>query len=302
MARLLFVRLLVLGAGLCAACGEDGGGEGSVRISLRAEQTITSGLSTGGDVDNSKDYAVSYSKYIVAVGHVQLGRSRGGAVESEDVHVVDLTRVGEQGVEIARFDSLRAGEWDEFAFETPAADRDAVALEVDAQDAELMREQGWTYWIEGTVERPAASGGPVDFVIQTTVPTLFHGCERDGERGLTVVADQTGTGDITIHGDHIWFNSFPTGTEGSVERRAAWLPQADLDQDGKVSTEDLAALDATEVFTTELGYSLDGASEELPIDTALDFVRAQLATQGHFRGEGECIWNYGEAGGEHEHD
>lgn len=302
MTRALCAGILVVGAGLSAGCGEGGGGEGTVRISLRAEQTITEGLSTGGDVQNSKDYAVSYSKYIVAVGHIQLGRSRGGEVESEDVHVVDLTRVGEQGVEIAKFDSLRAGEWSEFAFETPAADRDAVALEVDAADAELMREQGWTYWIEGTVERPAASGGPVDFVIQTTVATHFHDCERDGKFGLTVVAGQTATGDITLHGDHLWFNSFPTGTEGSVERRAAWLPQADIDGDGKVSTEDLAKLDATEVFTTELGYSLDGGPEEIVIESALDFVRAQLATQGHFRGEGECIWKYGEASGEHEHD
>lgn len=284
------------------SCTEDGGGEGSVRISLRAEETITAGLSTGSGVENTKDYAVSYSKFIVAVGHVQLGRARGGEVESEVVHIVDLKRVGEQGVEIAKFESLRAGEWDEFAFETPAAARDAVALEVDAEDAELMREQGWTYWIEGTVERPAASGGPVDFVIQTTVPTLFYDCERDGEFGLTVVADQTATGDITIHGDHIWFNSFPTGSEGSVERRAAWLPQADVDGDGKVSSEDLAKLDATQVFTTELGYSLDGAPQEIPIESALDFVRAQLATQGHFRGEGECIWRYGEAAGGHQHD
>jgi hypothetical protein len=94
-----------------------------------------------------------------------------------------------------------------------------------------------------------------------------------------------------------WFNSFPTGSEASIERRAAWILEADADGDGRVSTEDLVALDATEVFTTQLGYSLDGAPDGITIDNALDFVRAQLATQGHFKGEGECIWQFDGATG-----
>lgn len=293
----------VTGAVLLASCEESAArGEGRVRVNVRAEETITRGLSPGSAPEDTEDYGVSYSKFIVAVGHVQLGRAGGGKHESAGVSLVDLTRVGAEGVQIAAFDGVRAGEWDAFGFETPAADQDAETNEVDARDAAEMREHGWTYWIEGSVERPAAQGGAVDFVIQTAVPTRFEHCELDGEPGLTVLANLTATGDITIHGDHLWFNSFPTGSEASIERRAAWLVQADVDGDGHVATEDLAALDATEVFTTELGYSLDGAPDGLVIDSALDFVRAQLATQGHFRGEGECIWHFDAASGESTHD
>ena len=286
-------------AGLFGACGEDArAGQGTLRVSVKAEQTIRDGLSVGGGADEAKDYAVSYSKFIVAIGLLRLEQSSsGGRLEGDAVALVDLTQVGEQGVELTQFEGVRAGEWDKFAFETPAAARGAEAQGVDPDEAAQMIERGWTYWIEGTVERPAAAGGPVDFVIQTAVPTLFEACELDGEPGVTVVAGRTATGDITIHGDHIWFNSFPTGSEGSVERRSAWLVQADVDGDGRVSTDDLAALDATEVFTTKLGYSLDGAPDGIVIDSALDFVRAQLATQGHFRGEGECIWHYAGASG-----
>jgi hypothetical protein len=285
--------------GLLAACEEDQRAEqGKLRVSLRAEDTITDGLSVGNDEENTRDYAVSYTKFIVAVGKLRLGQATSGKqLASDAVYLVDLKQVGEQAVELAEFGGVRAGEWDQFAFETPAAADSTEALDVAPGDAQDMIDHGWTYWIEGSVQRPQADGGPVDFVIQTAVPTLFKDCELDGEPGVTVIADQTATGDITIHGDHIWFNSFPTGSEGSVERRAAWLLEADRDGDGKVSTEDLAALDATEVFTTQLGYSLDGAPEEIPIDSALDFVRAQLATQGHFRGEGECIWHFEGASG-----
>ena len=285
--RLSFLLMLL------AACGGGEADAGTVRIELHAEDSITNGLSTGSDVENTKDYAVSYSKFIVTVGNLQLGQSTSGKhLQSETLSVVDLTRVGEQGVEIATFERVRAGQWDRFGFETATANKGVRAIEVDPGDVEQMIEHGWTYWIEGRVERTPREGGPVDFVLQTAVPTLFDNCELDGEPGLTVVANQTATGDITIHGDHLWFNSFPTGSEGSVERRSAWLVQADTDGDGRVSTEDLAALDATEVFTTELGYSLDGAPPGIVIDNALDFVRAQLATQGHFKGEGECIWHY----------
>lgn len=302
MTRVSLSGTFALCLGSLAACSDDGGGRGSVRINLRAEDSITGGLSPGSGVEDTKDYGVSYAKYIVAVGHLHLARSRGGSErESDAIALVDLMRVGEEGVEIARFEDLPAGQWDTFEFETPEANADADALEVDADDAAEMREHGWTYWIEGTVHRPEAEGGPVDFTIQAAVPTRFEHCQLDGQPGMAVVADQTATGDITIHGDHIWFNTFPTGSEGSVERRAAWLVAADTDEDGQVSTEDLAQLDATEVFTTELGYSLDGQPDGITIDSALDWVRAQLATQGHFRGEGECVWQYGEGHGEHDH-
>jgi hypothetical protein len=301
MTRTFSPGIFALCSALLAGCGADGvRGEGDVRVSVRAEDTITLGLSPGSQPENTKDFGVSYSKFIVAVGRVQLGRGA-ERLESPGVFLVDLARVGTQGVQIAAFEGVGAGEWDAFAFETPSADQDSEAREVSDDDAALMREHGWTYWIEGAVERPAAQGGPVEFVIQVEVATRFDRCELDGEPGLTVVANGTASGDVTIHGDHLWFNSFATGSEASIERRSAWLVAADGDGDGHVSTDDLARLDATEVFTTELGYSLDGAPDGIVIDSALDFVRAQLATQGHFRGEGECVWHFGEAGGGH-HD
>ncbi len=287
------MRFIVLAACplvLLTACGDDSsGGPGTVRISLQAEVTIADGLSKGPDEENTKDYGVTYTKFLVAIGNVQLGRSQSGRQLSDPtVYVADLKQVGDQGVEMVKFENVEAGRWDQFGFETPAAAAGARSL-AGLGDADLtkMIENGWTHWIEGTVQ---ADSGPVRFTLQSAAPTLFDQCGINGKLGLVAVADGTQSSNITIHGDHLWFNSFPTGDEGTVERRAAWMVAVDKDHDGNVTPQDLASVSATEVFTTQLGYRLDGAP--IPIHNALDFVRAQLATQGHFEGEGECIWHF----------
>jgi hypothetical protein len=271
---------------------DDGGpaGQGRVRILLSAEDSISEGLRQGAAVEDTRDYGVHFTKYLVTVGRVTMGRSRDArTAQLDEVFVIDATQVGSDGVELGMIDDLRAGEWDKFGFETPRAGDDAQRFAgVSEQDfAEMVRE-GYTYWIEGEVERPAAQGGPVSFAIKTAVPTRYSDCEHDGEPGVSVVADGSETAIITLHGDHMFFNAFLTGSEANIERLAGYLVEADQDGDGHVDERELTALDATRAFTRARGYSLDGAP--LLVDNGFDFVRAQLATQGHYQGEGECIF------------
>jgi hypothetical protein len=266
-------------------------GHGKLRIELSAEETITDGLALGSENEDARDYAVHFTKYLATLGNVRVARDDGHEARLPGVFVADMVQVGEAGVELGELTDLRAGQWPEFGFETPVAKLGAKALAgVSKEDLALMIERGLTYWIEGVVERSDEQGGPVSFVVQTAVPTVFSRCEHDGEFGVAIVADGTSTATITLHGDHMFFNRFPTGAESDMLRLAGWVVAADTDGDGKVRTEDLAALDPTVVFTRALGYSLGGASH--PIQNALDFVRLQLATQGHFAGEGECISDF----------
>src|SRR5690606_21107986 len=95
--------------------------------------------------------------------------------------------------------------------------------------------------------------------------------------------------------EHILYNAFGEGAR-TIRLRAQFLANADLDLDGVVTTEELELTDRSafeELFTngTELAsfseeYSLSGAL--VPIDTAADYVRAHLMTQGHLDGEHEC--------------
>jgi hypothetical protein len=292
------LSLAILGWTLCLSGCENGGGQagqGRVRILLSAEASISEGLSQGSGAENTRDYGVRFTKFLATVGPVSLARSRGKLTAAlSETFVVDMTQVGEDGVELGVIDDLESGEWDKFGFETPLADAQAqrFAGVSESDYAEMVRE-GYTYWIEGSVERADADGGPVSFAIKAAVPTSFHDCEHDGEPGVSVLAEGTATATITLHGDHMFFNSFPTGTEANIARMAGYIVDADVDHDGYVDDDELALRDATDAFTRARGYSLDGAP--ILIDDALDFVRAQLATQGHYQGEGECIFTLHEA-------
>lgn len=276
---------------MAAACaGDTAEGSGDVRVMLAAEDSVREGLDVGPGPENTKDYGVRYTKFLVAIGDVRLSDSGSDTERVERTqYVSDLTNVPTSGVELFTWGDLDAGQWDEFGFSTVAArgapERLSGATSADARE---MAEHGYTYWIEGVVERSEGDGGPVEFVIQIDAKAAFSRCTHDGEPGVAVVSGGTSGAVITIHGDHLWFNAFPTGGEGTIERRAAWILAADRDGDGVVHTEDLEDLPASEVFKSELGYSLDGAP--YVIETALDWARAQLSTQGHFQGEGECIW------------
>jgi hypothetical protein len=110
--------------------------------------------------------------------------------------------------------------------------------------------------------------------------------------GVAVVSSASTPVAVTIHGDHLWFNSFPSGAESTVERRAQWMVDCDVDHDGHVTEAELRATPAARVFTTLDHYDLAGSPtvDGHGIQTAWDFVRAQMSTVGHFQGEGECPW------------
>ncbi len=105
---------------------------------------------------------------------------------------------------------------------------------------------------------------------------------------------------VTIHGDHIFFNGFPEGDEGGVMRLAQWLADCDLNLDGQVTQEELASIAIDDLAEIDARYELGGAprlEDDEPLDDMWAYLRAQLKTQGHFLGEGECPVD----GVEHDH-
>ena len=178
---------------------------------------------------------------------------------------------------------------------------------VSEADFEEMVANEYTYLLEGTITRADGESCPpgggcrpassIAFRFGADAPTAFGPCEaEDGLPGIIVTESGT-TVAIDIHGDHVFFDAFPTGAE-VIERRAQWLANADVDGDDRVTTDELAAIEAADLFPPDT-YNLAGAPIEL--DHALDFVRAQLATQGHFQGEGECAWTFDGVEGGHDH-
>ncbi|HEX5656270.1 MAG TPA: hypothetical protein VFX59_03705 [Polyangiales bacterium] len=289
--RKLALLLTVFGV----SCGDDDGGPGSLRVDLVAEETITDGIPVEGEAHDhadgeghehgTLDYAVSYSKYLVSVGQVQVANTRSGdSRELPGTYVADLRTVGTTGVTLGSFDDIASGQWDQFGYRTPIASAGFTKVgAVSDADAQAMVDQQLTYWIEGEV----AAAKPVKFVIKVPLPVQFASCENDGEPGVAVTEGRPTTAQLTLHGDHMWFTTLVRGDESTVVLRAGWLVKADKDGDGLVTSDDLKTVKAEEVFPTSEGYNLSGGL--FPVTNAYDFVRAQLASQGHLNGEGECV-------------
>ena len=121
------------------------------------------------------------------------------------------------------------------------------------------------------------------------MPTVYSDCAvEDMERGVNVASNSSV--DITLHGDHLVFNGFP-GEEAQVVRLAQWLWDIE-DSNGNdvLDKPDFEAATNIETLFPQPTYTLTGGPIS-PIRNAWDFVRAQLGTQGHIFGEGECEWS-----------
>jgi len=325
-------RRLVAAASLClgllvAGCGsEDETGTGSLTVLLESEDTITEGIEFGDAGATVRDgWDVAFDKFIVTVGDVDVHFATDESVEAEaeELFVVDLTKVPGGGLPLWTLEGLREGRW-EFNYWTSGAAHDAKRhSSVVTADFNDMVDNDWTYLIDGTLLKaegqscpPAAlatprgkepngktSGGndcydapSVRFTFGATAETSFGPCEIDEVPGFAISAGRTQTVAATIHGDHLFFNGFPEGNEGGVARYAQWLADCDLNLDGTVTAEELAAIAPSQLPEIDDRFQL-GGSPITPLENMYDYAISQLKTQGHFQGEGECPFD----GKEHEH-
>lgn len=309
-------------------CGDDSSvGEGSLSVLLEPEDTIAEGIEAGDSGETVQDgWAVTFEKYVVTIGHIDVHLATDESIDAEadDIFAVDLTRIDGSGLELWTLDGLQEGRW-QLSYETAGAMHGAVRHDsVSMADFDSMVESDFTYLIDGTLTSSAGRSCPpsalanvgdreptgeksgandcyaapeVRFTFGASAETLFGPCEIDEVPGFAITAGQTESVALTIHGDHIFFNGFPTGSEGGVMRLAQWLADCDLDLDGTVTQEELEAITPAELPELDPErYQLGGAPAT--IETMYDYVSAQLKTQGHFRGEGECAID----GTQHDHE
>ena len=324
----MLVTLAALLSSMVVGCGDDNDvGEGSLSVLLEPEDTIVQGIEAGDSGETIQDgWAATFEKYIVTIGHVDVHLATDESIyaDADDIFAVDLTKIDRSGLELWTLDGLREGRW-QLSYETAGAAHGAIPHErVSMADFDSMVKSDFTYLIEGTLTNSDGKSCPpsalasvgdrepsgemsgdnhcydapeVRFTFGARAETLFGPCEIDEVPGFAITAGQTESVALTIHGDHIFFNGFPTGSEGGVMRLAQWLADCDLDLDGIVTQEELEAI--TPADLPELDperYQLGGATIE--VETMYDYVSGQLKTQGHFQGEGECAVD----GEEHEHE
>lgn len=323
-------RLLVWSTScLILGCANDGSGAtGSLEVLLEAESTVREGIQAGsGSEDVADGWSVQWDNYIVSVGgtHVAFATDAELEVHDEQRFVVDLVKTPSAGVALWSFPSLAAGRWNVFYELGGAGDTETTRdASVSENDYDRMVQNDLTYLIRGALVSEAGQSCPpankaqsgdhvpngnvnargepcyaaprVELEIAIEAEAIYGPCTVDEVPGIAIPSGGSQTAALTLHGDHLFFNGFPEGAEGGVTRRAQWWADADLNLDGKVEQAELQALNASDLAEFDEGYQLGGAPNGA-LDSLWTYVAAQLRTQGHFQGEGECPVD----GVEHDH-
>lgn len=217
------------------ACSSSSG-EGTVTVTAYGEAFIEEGVPAA-EMDDA--WAVEFDRFDVSIEEVSLG----GETLS-DIDVVDLTRAS-------------SGEGQELGtLLVPAGDHTNSSFSITR--VELAGE--------------ATKGGETkSFHWVFEQSTDYDECETTTE----VSAEASATFQITVHADHLFYDSLV-----SEEPQLLFGPLAasDANEDGEITQEELAA--------TDIG-SYDPGSED-GIDDLWTFLNAQVRTLGHVDGEGHC--------------
>ena len=275
------------GNGGVSSAGDAVDTDGEVELYVAAGDGVA-GLEPGtkGETkgENTVDgWTVNYDRLIVTVGSLDAHALSGGelALGHPAGLVIDLRQVAAPLL----LDSASA--WSanfDFLFGVTGASAASRLVEpaTDA-DYDLMVKGGYSIYMEGTLTDPAGRScnpdDPTDcipapmltFKWGLAAATTFSDCG-----GFTVDPDQTTEVTLTIPGDH-WFRS-NFRPESLYPRQAQWVADADLDHNGETTLEELKMIKASLLFTPELDYDLAGAP--IPVNTAHDFLEAQVRTLG----------------------
>jgi hypothetical protein len=226
----------LLGSLVSIAAAACGAGEGTVVVTAYGESFIEEGISAD---DMSDGWAVTFERFEVSLSDVQVA-----GVQIEVPAMIDLARSSDgAGHELG---AATAGE---------GSHRDASfridRVAVDGSAVLGAEEKTWSWVFDQA--------------------TAYEACETS----TTIPDGGTATFQITLHADHLFYDSLVSATPQVVFQPMA---DADANDDGDITQAELAM--------TTIG-SFDPGSEG-DIDDLWGWLVAATRTLGHVDGEGHC--------------
>lgn len=218
-----------------AGCSSESGGSAILDLSAYGEAFIEEGIGADAFADG---WAVEFSQFKVDLANI--------TVDTHDFgdHSVELTEGSEGEGHVLDSTDARPGLVDDAEFEIKR-----VSLEGSATKGDVTKTFAWTF----------------------TEPVRYHECEA----GPTLKDGETGTFQITVHADHLFYDSL---VSEEPDMRFQALADADADDDGEITQDELEVAD--------IGL-YDAGSEGTATNLWL-FLTAQSHTLGHVNGEGHC--------------
>jgi hypothetical protein len=216
-------------------CCACAGGEGEVEVRIYGEAFIEEGIPAAELADG---WEIGFDRFEVELRDVSVA---GVSVETPDAF--DLAEPSEGRGQLVGRAAAPADAHDDAAFTLVS-----VSIEGSAEQGGVTKTFAWTF--------------------DTAV--AYSDCETETE----VPRDGVGELQITVHADHLFYDSL-VAEEPALRFDA--IAAADTDNDGEVTMAELAA--------TNIGAYDPG---NLAIDDLWSFLAAQAQTMGHVDGEGHC--------------
>lgn len=253
---------------VASACG---GLEGEVQVAAWGERSAVEGYRP----ERTDGWDITLESFHSGIGPVSvLDRSREEAVATLDgAWVVDWTTWPEPaplGVLAAPADRYRVA----FDLVVPSSDTAPIG-EVDPDIVAEMAANGWAHHVVGQATDGERT---VRFAWGFDNPARSTECENgiDGTDGIAVSPDLPARLQITMHADHLFWNTLRT-EESPIA--FAGIAGADADRDGEVTVAELQAADPV-----ALGYEAAGVE----LTSVYAFIRYSLARAAHLNGGGLC--------------
>jgi hypothetical protein len=281
MQRALCLLMLLL----ATACGDDSteraDGEGSVAFTTWGEEFIEDEIPASDDGGFVDGWTVVYDRFLVNIGGVEIADGDEVGAEAPGFTLFDQAATGVK--HLVTFDDVPAKAWPEVSYEIRRVTSDSgLGPEVSAADRDLMKQHGYSVFVEGT----ASNGDETKrFAWGFDKPTRYGACkgEEDGveREGLVVKKNAEVDIQLTIHGDHPFYDRLQESPNTAVQTSLRFdaLAEADADEDGEVT---LVELDGAVLDVTRYDPS------PFEVTTLGEFMGELIRTIGHYRGEGEC--------------
>lgn len=277
MRKLMIV--LLCGIWLTAlGCGEEDG-SGALELTTYGEDFIEQEIpaAAGADDEGFVDgWTVRYTRFLITIGDIEIA-DHNDEIGAEDstMRVFDMHLAGPHP--LVGFDDLGAQRWDRVSVTIAPADAATEVGNATADDLALMVDNSWSVYVEGEATRDDET---YSFAWGFDTATTYADCHHDdfGE-GVVVPDGGTETAQVTIHGDHLFYDDLQS--PDTVLRFDA-MAAAD-DGDGDITLNELSAVDLTTLTEGTYGTGGAGTVEDLGA-----FVTALTRTLVHWRGEGHC--------------
>lgn len=275
----------VVALGLVACGGETG----SVLVSVSGEEAAVEGWPVG-DVGFVDGWSMQFETLVVSLdGFALVGDDSETADLEAGPILVDLTG-GERVV--YELPVVGARRWEDVRYAmTPAREASVDQGDVDPAVRQRMITEGLSLYLEATATRGDETR-TLEWGLAVDVEN--RRCENgDGTAGIVVAAGADNEVQMTLHLDHLFFDSLILDeAEMRFDAMAAVAEpdgSIDLQALGGQRLADLRAVDG-EPLLDETGAPLvyDPGSAPLPEPTLLFHVLEATTTVGHFNGEGHC--------------